>query len=84
MANLNEATETLCVSFLLPAAECDLNMTSSDKGLLTSMTFLGMLIGGYFWYFVCFFFPVISYRTIKFKKLKIGWFDCPVVNYSFT
>lgn len=49
MANASDAIEILCVSFVLPAAECDLHLTSSDKGLLSSMTFGGMLIGGYVW-----------------------------------
>jgi hypothetical protein len=33
--------ETMGVSFLLPAAQCDLNLSTKDKGLLSSMTFLG-------------------------------------------
>ncbi|XP_054280191.1 synaptic vesicle glycoprotein 2A-like [Macrosteles quadrilineatus] len=31
------------VSFLLPAAECDLQLTSQDKGLLSSAYFLGII-----------------------------------------
>jgi hypothetical protein len=34
--------ETMGVSFLLPAAQCDLNLSTRDKGLLSSMTFLGI------------------------------------------
>lgn len=49
LANASDAIEVLCVSFVLPTAECDLHMTSSDKGLLSSMTFGGMMIGGYIW-----------------------------------
>ena len=45
----SDAIEVLSVSFLLPNAECDLEMTSSDKGWLNSMVFFGMLIGGYVW-----------------------------------
>ena len=48
-ANAADAVEILCVSFLLPAAECDLRMTSFDKGLLSAIVFLGMMIGGYIW-----------------------------------
>lgn len=40
-ANAADAVEILCVSFLLPSAECDLRMTSADKGLLSGMVFLG-------------------------------------------
>ena len=48
-ANASDAVEILCISFLLPAAECDLRLTSADKGWLSAVTFLGMLIGGYVW-----------------------------------
>lgn len=40
-ANASDAVEILCVSFLLPTARCDLNLTSSDMGLLTASIFLG-------------------------------------------
>ena len=36
-----DAIEILCVSFVLPSAQCDLHMTSADKGFLSSMTFAG-------------------------------------------
>lgn len=49
LANSSDAIEILCVSFVLPAAECDLKLTSTDKGYLSSITFAGMMIGGYIW-----------------------------------
>ena len=48
-ANASDAIELLCISFVLPSATCDLKLTSPDKGLLTAITFVGMLIGGYIW-----------------------------------
>eukprot|EP00095_Tigriopus_kingsejongensis_P000777 maker-scaffold67_size430214-snap-gene-1.18 protein:Tk00777 transcript:maker-scaffold67_size430214-snap-gene-1.18-mRNA-1 annotation:"hypothetical protein DAPPUDRAFT_304078" len=48
-ANASDAVEVLCISFLLPAAQCDLQLTSSDKGWLSAILFVGMLIGGYIW-----------------------------------
>ncbi|KAG2471055.1 SV2C protein, partial [Polypterus senegalus] len=48
-ANASDAIEILSVSFLLPAARCDLQLTSSDMGFLIASTFLGMAIGGYVW-----------------------------------
>ncbi|CAF0814444.1 unnamed protein product [Brachionus calyciflorus] len=49
LANSSDAIEILCVSFVLPSAECDLHMSSADKGFLSSITFFGMMIGGYIW-----------------------------------
>ncbi|XP_059149760.1 synaptic vesicle glycoprotein 2C-like isoform X2 [Physella acuta] len=45
----SDAIEVLSISFLLPSATCDLALTSADKGLLNSIVFLGMLVGGYVW-----------------------------------
>ncbi|KAL4232718.1 hypothetical protein ACF0H5_007406 [Mactra antiquata] len=45
----SDAIEVLSVSFMLPSAECDLHLTSTDKGILNAIIFLGMMVGGYFW-----------------------------------
>uniref|UniRef100_W5L4P5 Synaptic vesicle glycoprotein 2 n=1 Tax=Astyanax mexicanus TaxID=7994 RepID=W5L4P5_ASTMX len=47
-ANASDAVEILCVSFLLPTARCDLQLSSADMGLLTASIFL-MMLGGYMW-----------------------------------
>ncbi|XP_046404799.1 synaptic vesicle glycoprotein 2B-like isoform X2 [Ischnura elegans] len=43
------AFQTFCISYLLPSAECDLRMTSYDKGLLNSSPFIGSLAGACIW-----------------------------------
>ncbi|XP_030630226.1 synaptic vesicle glycoprotein 2B [Chanos chanos] len=48
-ANASDAVEILCVSFLLPTARCDLQLSSSDMGFLSASIFLGMMVGGYVW-----------------------------------
>ncbi|XP_022107882.1 synaptic vesicle glycoprotein 2C-like isoform X2 [Acanthaster planci] len=48
-ANASDAVEILSVSFLLPAAEKDLELTSYRKGVLSAIIFVGMLVGGYMW-----------------------------------
>ncbi|XP_071098545.1 synaptic vesicle glycoprotein 2C-like [Haliotis cracherodii] len=45
----SDAVEVLSVSFLLPSASCELKMTSSHKGWLSAIVFVGMMVGGYFW-----------------------------------
>ena len=48
-ANAADAVEILCTSFLLPSAECDLNLTNFRKSFIPIMGFIGMLIGGFVW-----------------------------------
>uniref|UniRef100_A0A6A7G016 Synaptic vesicle glycoprotein 2B n=1 Tax=Hirondellea gigas TaxID=1518452 RepID=A0A6A7G016_9CRUS len=49
LANASDAMELLCLSILLPAAQCDLSMSSEEKGWLNAMVFFGMMVGGYVW-----------------------------------
>ncbi|KAG5675991.1 hypothetical protein PVAND_005847 [Polypedilum vanderplanki] len=46
---INVFNETMGISNLIPAAECDLQLTSSSKGLLSSMVFFGIMVSGYIW-----------------------------------
>lgn len=48
---LTALNETLGTSFLLPSA-CDFALSTSDKGLLSGMTFLGVTVSSYFWGFL--------------------------------
>lgn len=43
------ALSTTTLSFVLPAAECDFELSSSDKGRLTATPLIGMCVGSYFW-----------------------------------
>ncbi|XP_015032980.2 synaptic vesicle glycoprotein 2C isoform X1 [Drosophila willistoni] len=46
---MNTAIGVTIISFVLPSATCDFEMTSRDKGWLSASPMLGMLIGSYFW-----------------------------------
>ena len=48
-ANASDAVEILAISFLLPSAECDLQLSPARKGWLSAILFVGMMIGGYVW-----------------------------------
>ncbi|CAG0915845.1 unnamed protein product [Notodromas monacha] len=41
-----DAIEILCIAYVLPAAECELSLTSSDKGWLNATVFMGLMTGG--------------------------------------
>ncbi|KAF6203830.1 hypothetical protein GE061_002165 [Apolygus lucorum] len=43
------AMEVSVLSFVLPAAKCDFEMSSEDAGYLTAFPMLGMALGSFFW-----------------------------------
>lgn len=43
------ALSTTTLSFVLPAAQHDFELSSSDKGRLTATPLIGMCVGSYFW-----------------------------------
>jgi len=44
--------ETLGISFIMPVAECDLNLTTEDKGLLSAIAFAGIITSSHLWGFL--------------------------------
>ncbi|XP_011495875.1 PREDICTED: synaptic vesicle glycoprotein 2C-like [Ceratosolen solmsi marchali] len=46
---MDTAIGVTILSFVLPAAQCDLQMDSTSKGWLTAAPMLGMVIGSYIW-----------------------------------
>jgi MFS family permease len=44
--------ETLGVSFLIPAVKCDFNLNSTEKGILSAITFVGMMTSSHFWGYI--------------------------------
>lgn len=48
---ITSLNETIGTSFFLAAA-CDFELTTSDKGLLSGITFLGVTISSYFWGYI--------------------------------
>ncbi|XP_043507973.1 synaptic vesicle glycoprotein 2B-like isoform X2 [Frieseomelitta varia] len=51
-ASFSSIFSSSAMSYVLPSAECDLNLTMFDKGLLNSMTFAGMISTSFFWGFM--------------------------------
>lgn len=42
-------TETMCAMFIIPAAQCDLDLTLTAKGILYSAGFFGVVASSYIW-----------------------------------
>lgn len=44
--------ETLSISFILPVSECDLKLNSEEKGLLSGISFGGIIASSHLWGFL--------------------------------
>lgn len=44
--------ENVNISVVLPYIKCDLNLTTIEQGILTSISFFGTMITSYFWGFL--------------------------------
>eukprot|EP01103_Thecamoeba_quadrilineata_P018645 TRINITY_DN719_c0_g1_i2.p1 TRINITY_DN719_c0_g1~~TRINITY_DN719_c0_g1_i2.p1 ORF type:complete len:285 (+),score=33.96 TRINITY_DN719_c0_g1_i2:24-878(+) len=44
-----DAMEILLISFISPAARCEWNLSTTEESLITTILFLGMLLGAWFW-----------------------------------
>lgn len=44
--------ENANVSYILPFAKCDLNLTTEDQGLISASSFLGVVFFSHFWGFL--------------------------------
>ncbi|KAG5675350.1 hypothetical protein PVAND_005259 [Polypedilum vanderplanki] len=44
--------ETIGISFVFPVAECDLSLTTQNKGVLSGITSIGIIISSHFWGFL--------------------------------
>lgn len=44
--------ETVSINFILPIAQCDLNLSNSDKGVLSGVGFFGIIFSSHFWGFL--------------------------------
>ncbi|XP_045461409.1 synaptic vesicle glycoprotein 2B-like [Harmonia axyridis] len=59
--------QTTTMSYVFPAAQCDLNLTLEDKGMLNGVTFAGTVVSAFLWGFL---FDTYGRR----KLLMIGFF----------
>lgn len=53
LAGWSSIFETTTMSYVFPAAQCDLNLSLSDKGLLNAITYLGMITSAFVWGYLC-------------------------------
>lgn len=49
LVSTSEEMDVISMSFILPSAQCDLNLNTQTKGWLNSIIFIGMMVGAYAW-----------------------------------
>lgn len=49
LVSTSEEMDVISMSFILPSAQCDLNLDTQAKGWLNCIIFIGMMFGAYFW-----------------------------------
>lgn len=45
-------TEGVCMSFALPMAKCDLNLSTAEQGFIYAVTDVGVVLSSHFWGFL--------------------------------
>lgn len=68
--------ETLSISFILPASECELHFSSSQKGVLSGVGFVGIIASSYVWGFLS---DTIGRRAVIVPSLLLA-FGCTVLS----
>lgn len=49
LVSTSEEMDVISMSFILPSAQCDLDLNTQTKGWLNSIIFIGMMVGAYCW-----------------------------------
>lgn len=49
LVSTSEEMDVISMSFILPSAQCDLELNTQTKGWLNSIIFIGMMTGAYIW-----------------------------------
>lgn len=49
LVSTSEEMDVISMSFILPSAQCDLNLNTHTKGWLNCIIFIGMMVGAYAW-----------------------------------
>lgn len=44
--------ETVCINIILPVAQCDLDLSTQDKGMLSAIGFVGIILSSHLWGFL--------------------------------
>jgi len=46
---ISDGVEILCLSFVIPHIRCQMNFSAVQLSILSSIVFIGLLVGGFFW-----------------------------------
>lgn len=49
---MGSVSENISVSYILPQIRCDLNLSTAEQGVLSSISFVGIVVSSHFWGFL--------------------------------
>lgn len=79
MVLANVLLETLGISFVLPVSQCELNWTIEEKGILSAVGFIGIIISSHLWGFLA---DTMGRREVIRPTLIIGFVFSVLSSFS--
>ncbi|GAB0095015.1 hypothetical protein DMENIID0001_103410 [Sergentomyia squamirostris] len=71
--------ETLGISFVNPVAQCDLELTNRDKGVLSAIVVVGIILSSHFWGFLA---DTIGRRAVMMPTLFAAFLSTLLSSFS--
>lgn len=68
---MGATVENISISFVLPNANCDLKLTTTEQGLVSSIAFLGIVVSSHFWVNIYFLVIFVEVNTNKYQIIVI-------------
>lgn len=73
--------EGLNMAFVLPLAKCDLNISTSEQGLINAVGFIGIMLTSHFWGFLA---DTWGRQKVLRTALLLTFIACAVSSFSYT
>lgn len=77
----NVLLETASIGFILPISQCDLQLTNQDKGILSAIGFLGIILSSHLWGFLA---DTKGRRKVILPTLLIAFVFTVLSSFSYT
>lgn len=73
--------ESTSVIFVIPVSQCEMNWTIEERGILTAISFIGMVVSGHFWGFLA---DTMGRKKTLLPSLLLGFLFSLLSSFSTT